>query len=313
MQKKIVVMGGGNAMPKGVLAGLKNLDVELSVICAMLDTGGSSGRLRKDYKILAPGDIRRAFLALANTSPVIENFFNYRFEMGELKGHNMANLFIAALELSTHNYEATIEVLNKILNVKHRVFPITLEKSEICAVLENGQVITGESNIDKPRHNQASKIERIYLNPPIQAYPKSLEAIKEADLIIIGPGDLYSTLAQILLCEGVKEAIKESKGKVVYVVNLMTKNGETNGFSVADFSREIEKFIDDELDYVVYNTNIPPGDCIRQFKEKHPELLEMTTIDNNLGKDKFIGDDLLIDGGDIAHSPAKLAKILISI
>lgn len=313
MQKKIVVMGGGNAMPKGVLAGLKNLDVELSVICAMLDTGGSSGRLRKDYKILAPGDIRRAFLALANTSPVIENFFNYRFEMGELKGHNMANLFIAALELSTHNYEATIEVLNKILDVRHRVFPITLEKSEVCAVLKNGQIITGESNIDKPKNNQFSEITKIYLNPPIQAYQKSLEAIKEADLIIIGPGDLYSTLAQILLCGGVKEAIKESGGKVIYIVNLMTKNGETNGFSVEDFSREIEKFINDELDYVIYNNNIPSDDCIRQFKEKHPELLEMTKINEELKKGKFIGGDLLVENGDIVHSPAKLAKILMSI
>ncbi|MCX6737972.1 MAG: YvcK family protein [Candidatus Parcubacteria bacterium] len=313
MTKKITAMGGGNAMPKVVLVGLKDLDVELSVICAMLDTGGSSGRLRKDYKILAPGDIRRAFLALANTSPVIENFFNYRFEMGELKGHNMANLFIAALELSTHNYEDTIEVLNKILDVKHRVFPITLEKSEVCAVLENGQTISGETNIDKPKHKEFSKIKKIYLNPPVQAYKKSLEAIKEADLIIIGPGDLYSTLAQILLCKGVKEAIKERKGKTVYVVNLMTKDGETNGFSVADFSREIEKFIDNELDYVVYNTNIPPSDYVLRFKEKHPELLEMARIDDKLSENKFVGSDLLAGNGDIVHSPTKLAKILMNL
>jgi len=300
-------------MPKTVLAGLRDSEVELFVICAMLDTGGSSGRLRKDYKILAPGDIRRAFLALAHTSPVIENLFNYRFEAGELKGHNMANLLIAALELSAQNYEDTIEVLSEILNVNHHVLPVTLEKSEVCAVLENGQVVKGEKNIDKPKHKPEFKIHSIYLDPPARAYPKAIEAIKNADLIVIGPGDLYSTLAQILLCEGVKEAIMESKGRTAYIVNVMTKQGETNNYGVIDFTLAIEKFLGDELDYVIYNNNIPSAERVRKFKEIHPELLEITKIDEKLSGDKFMGADLINDDGEIVHNPFKIAKLLLDI
>lgn len=301
-------------MPKAVLAGLKNSKVQLSAICAMLDTGGSTGRLREDYKILAPGDIRRAFLALANTSPVIENLFNYRFEVGELKGHNMANLLIAALELSTKNYEETIEVLNRILNIKHKVLPITLEKSEVCAILENGEKIIGEANIDKPKHQEGLKITEVYLEPPVRAYPKALEAMKQADLIVVGPGDLYSTLAQLLLCSGVKEAIKESHAKIAYIVNLMAKKGETDGFCVLDFVREIEKFLDSGIDYVIYNTAEPSLEKLGEFKKNHPELLKMTRIDDNLPKNKFIGADLLDNNSEeIAHDPQKLSRLLLTL
>ena len=134
--KKIVCLGGGNAMPKAVLIGLKKYPVKLSVISAMLDSGGSAGRLRKDYKIVSPGDIRRAFIALANTSPVIQDLFNYRFQTGELKGHNFANLLITALELATQDYEKTIKEVSSILNVKHQVLPVTLDKANLHAVLE---------------------------------------------------------------------------------------------------------------------------------------------------------------------------------
>lgn len=151
--KKIVCLGDGNAMPKAVLQGLKKYPVKISVICAMLDSGGSAGRLKKDYDITSSGDIRRAFIALANISPVIENLFNYRFRVGELKGHNFANLFITALELSTNNYEKTPKELSKILNVSHQVLPATLDKSNLYAILEDEKIISGETNIDIPKNN----------------------------------------------------------------------------------------------------------------------------------------------------------------
>ncbi len=300
-------------MPKAVLAGLKDAEVRLSAICAMLDTGGSTGRLRKDYKILAPGDIRRAFLALANTSPIIENLFNYRFEVGELKGHNIANLLIAALELSTKNYEETIEALNKILNLKHQVLPITLEKSEVCAVLENGEIMRGETGIDKTVGQRNLKVKKVFLDPEVLAYPKALETIKEADMVIIGPGDLYSTLAQLLLCRGTQQAIKESKGKIVYISNLMTKRGETDDFSVLDFTQEIEGLLGGELDYVVYNMKQPSSQGVEDYRRLHPELIELTKINDNLPKDKFIGADLLRREDRISHDPKKLSKLLLSL
>lgn len=311
-KKKIVCLGGGNAMPKAVLIGLKKYPVKISAICAMLDSGGSSGRLRKDYKIVSPGDIKRAFIALANTSPAIAELFDYRFQVGELKGHSFANLFITALELATNDYEKTIKEVSKILNVQHQVLPVTLDKANLYAILENGKIISGETNIDIPKHNGRLKIKKVFLKPKAKAYSKASEAIKKADLIIIGPGDLYSSLAQILLTKGIPEAIEKSKGKSVYICNLMTKHGETNNFTVLDFVKEIEKYLKKELDYVIYNNFVPNKEIIRKYRKKHPELLKLVEINKDLPIEKFIGKNLLLKSL-IEHDPKKLAKTIISL
>ncbi|MBZ9572320.1 YvcK family protein [Patescibacteria group bacterium] len=311
--KKIVCLGGGNAMPKAVLQWLKKCPVKISAICAMLDSGGSSGRLRKDYKILSPGDIRRSFFALANTSPIIQNLFNYRFQVGELKGHNFANLLITALELTTKDYEKTIKEIKKLLRIPHQVLPVTLDKANLYAVLENGKIISGETNIDRPKHNGNLKIKKVYLKPKVKAYPKAKEAIDKADLIVIGPGDLYSTLSQILLTQGIPGAIKKSKAKKVYLCNLMTKHGETNNFTVLDFTNKIEKYIGCELNYVIYNNFFPPKRKVENYKKKHPELLELVRINKNLPKGKFIGKNLLLKKGPIEHDSKKVVKILINL
>ena len=311
--KKIVCLGGGNAMPQAVLAGLKKYPVKLSVICAMLDSGGSAGRLRRDYKIVSPGDIRRSFIALANTSPVIEELFNYRFQAGELKGHNFANLLITALELSANNYEEVMEEMKKILSIKHQVLPVTLDKSSLYAILENGKIIAGETNIDVPKHNGNLKIKKVFLRPKAKVYPKALLAIKEADLIVIGPGDLYSSLAQILLTEGIAEGIRKSKAKKAYICNAMTKYGETNNFTVLDFTNEIEKYLGCGLDYVIYNSFFPQKQRIKNYKKEHPELLEIVKINENLPKRKFIGKNLLPSAGAIVHDTHKLTKVILGL
>jgi len=313
--KKIVCLGGGNAMPKAVLVGLKKHPVKISVICAMLDSGGSAGRLRKDYKIVSPGDIRRAFIALADTSPVTENLLNYRFETGGLKGHNFANLLITALELSTKNdYGKICDEMCKILNIKHEVLPATLDNSTLYAELENGKTISGETNIDIPKHDKELKIKKVFLKPKAKAYPKAIESIKKADLIIIGPGDLYSSLLQILLTGGMSEAIKKSRAKTIYIANLMTKHGETNNFSVLDFTNEIEKYLKSKLDYVIYNTKIPSVQRLKSNKKKHPELLNLIDFNKNLvKKKKFIGRDLITSSGEIVHDSDKVVKIILSL
>lgn len=310
--KRISCLGGGNAMPKAILKKLKEYPVEITAICAMLDTGGSSGRLKKDYKITSPGDIRRSLIALANTSPVIEHLFNYRFQGGDLKGHNFANLLITSLELNTDNYDNVIKELRRILKIKHQVLPVTLSKSNLYAVLENGKIISGEKNIDIPSHNGNLRIKKVFLKPKAKAYPKTLKAIKKSDLIVIGPGDLYSSLAQILLTEDISEAIKKSKAKKVYVCNLMQKYGETNEFSVLDFTKEIEKYLESDLDYVIYNNKAPSKELMRKQRKKNPELLGMVKIDKNLDKKKFIGRALL-KPNSIEHNSKKLSKTIIGL
>lgn len=311
--KRIVCLGGGNAMPKAVLTGLKKYPVKLSAICAMLDSGGSAGRLREDFNIISPGDIRRALIALANTSPAMEDLFNYRFETGELKGHNFANLFITALELTTNNYEKTIKEISRFLNVEHEVLPVTLDNSNLYAVLENGKIISGENNIDIPKHDGKLRIKEVFLKPEAKTYPAAIKAIKKADLIIIGPGDLYSSLAQILLTKGMSEAIKESKAKKVYICNLMTKYGETHDFSVSDFSKEIEKFLGQELDYVIYNNKKPSKQRLLKHKKENPGLIDLVGFDrkNVSKKASFIGADLLTFSGPVIHDPNKLSKIIL--
>jgi uncharacterized cofD-like protein len=313
--KRIVCLGGGNAMPKAVLTGLKKYPVKLSAICAMLDSGGSAGRLRKDFNIISPGDIRRALIALANTSPAMENLFNYRFEAGELKGHNFANLFIAALELTTNNYEKTIEEISRFLNIKHEALPVTLDNSELYAVLENGELISGETNIDIPKHDKKLRIKEVFLKPEAKIYSKAAKAIEQADLIVIGPGDLYSSLAQILLTKGMPEAIKKSRAKKIYICNLMTKQGETHGFSVSDFSEEIERFLGQKIDYIVYNNKKPSKEALKKSKKEHPELIEPVSFkEKKYGSaGKFIGADLLPSSGKIVHDPNKLSKIILKL
>ncbi len=298
--KKIVCLGGGNAMPKAVLSGLKKRRVALTAICAMLDTGGSSGRLRKDYQIVAPGDIRRAFIALANTSPVIEDLFNYRFETGQLRGHNFANLFITALELSTGDYKKTVKELNKMLKLTHTVLPITLNNSEIYAVLENNKKIKGETNIDCPKHDPSLKIKKVFLKPLPTIYHQSKKALRSADLVIIGPGDLYSSLAQILLVDGVKQVLR--KKKILYICNSMTKRGETNNYMVEDFVAEVEKWLERSLDYVLYNNQpvCKPKGCAEKVVYRR----------NQEKSKKYIGADLL---KGINHDPQKVATAIMKI
>jgi len=312
-KKRVVCLGGGNAMPKAVLSELKKKPVMISAICAMLDSGGSAGRLRKDYQINSPGDIRRAFLALANTSPAVENLFNFRFETGGLKGHNFANLFITALELSTNDYEKTIKEIKRMLNIKHEVLPSTLDKAHLWAKLKNGKTVKGETNIDIPKHDGRIGIEKVFLKPKAKAYPGALKAIKKADLIIIGPGDLYSSLAQILLTEGMGESIREASAKKVYVCNLMTKHGETNNFKVEDFSKKIEEIIQGELDYVVYNNKTIDKRRVKSFHQKNKELLNPVKFNSSLNKKKFVGADIITNSGDIVHDPVKLVKTILKL
>lgn len=315
--QKIVCLGGGNAMPKAVLTGLKKYPVKISAICAMLDSGGSAGRLRRDFNIISPGDIRRALIALANTSPAMEELFNYRFETGELKGHNFANLFIAALELTTNNYEKTIKEISRFLNIEHEVLPVTLDNSNLYAVLENGELISGETNIDIPKHDKRLRIKEVFLKPEAKIHPKAARAIRQADLIVIGPGDLYSSLAQILLTKGMSEAVKKSKAKKIYICNLMTKHGETQGFSVSDFSEEIEKLLGQKLDYVIYNNKTPSKEILKKYKKDNPELIGPVSFDfkgeNRDSVKKFIGADLLPSSCEIIHDPNKLSKIILKL
>ncbi|MEK9134768.1 MAG: gluconeogenesis factor YvcK family protein [Patescibacteria group bacterium] len=294
--KNIICLGGGNAMPKAVLAGLKKYPVNLSVICAMLDSGASAGREREIYKTnISFGDIRRAFLALSGASQDVKDAFNVRFKNGPYAGAVVANILGTAVA-KEGDYEKALRVYGEVFKISSRyhILPSTLDDATLYAELENGQIIKGEANIDVPKHN--SKISKVYLKPKPGAYPEAVEAIKKADLIIIGPGDLYSSLMQILLIDGISAAINKSKAKKVYICNIMTKKGETDGFSVLDFTNEIEKYLKGRVDFIIHNNkegNVRINDDLKNNK-------------------KFIGKNLL-KSGTVEHNPNKLAKIILKL
>ena len=246
--KKVVCLGGGNAMPSVVLKELKNEDIDLSVISAVLDSGGSSGKLREDFDIIAVGDLRRSLIQLSLLEDEIKEVFNYRFEEGDLKGHNLGNLVIASILIKEKN---PVLFLNNFFKTKFNVFPATLETADLCAELEDGEIIKGETNIDLPKHD--SQIKKVFLNKEVHAFKKATEKLEEADYVIIGPGDLYSSLIQILLVSGISEAIQKSKAKIIYICNSKNKKGETNDFMVDDFEKEIEKYLGKKIDYTIFN------------------------------------------------------------
>ncbi len=305
-------------MPKAVLEGLKKYPIKISAISAMLDSGGSAGKERKKYKTqVAFGDFRRAALVLSESDSKNKERFAYRYKTGPLAGHVMANLYCSATNLMAgenivKSFGDLIDDIREDLKIppQHKVLPSTLDNSHLAAELEDGTMVLGEVNIDVPKHEGTLKIKKVFLTPRARAYPGALREIQEADLIVIGPGDLYSSLAQILLVDGIATAIKKSSAKKVYICNTMTKHGETNDFSVADFTDQIEKMLGTKLDYVLYNTAVPDNKTLRNSKRKYKALLAPVAFTKDLAKSKFVGKRLL-KPGTIEHDPIKIAKALL--
>jgi len=273
--KNVVVIGGGTGVFT-VLTGLKDYAFHLSAIVTTADDGGSSGVLREEFGILPPGDIRRALVALSSDSPVLANLFNYRFENGTgLKGHSFGNLFLTALERITGDFNQAIKEASKILGIKGKVIPVTLDYTRLFARLENDFIVVGESNIDVPKHDGSLFIEEVFLNPEPKANKEAIKAIKEADIIIVGPGDLYTSIIPNFLVKGIKEAIKKSRAKKVYICNTMTKYGETNKFTAEDFFATLEKYIGKGvIDYFLVNVEKPKNCYLGKYdKEKAGSLV----------------------------------------
>lgn len=313
--KKIVVVGGGSGISPLIKA-LKKLSQNIWGITSMVDSGGSAGKLRQDYKVLPPGDIRRIIAALSEHLRGTE-MMNYRFKGGELDGHTLGNILIAALE-KISGFRNGKEEIEKILGAKGKALPATLEDCQVYAELENGQILKGEHEIDIPLRNPFLKIKKVWLEPPTKASPEAKKAILEAEAIIIGPGDLYSSLIPNLLIKGIPETIRKSKAKKIYICNAMTKLGETVGFTVSDFIKEIEKYLGENvLDYVIYNQRIPSKERILEYQKEEPFVFDDVKFDRKkLAKKnpKVIGVDLLTTPkGPIVYDPDVLAKIILSL
>ncbi|MFA5392420.1 MAG: uridine diphosphate-N-acetylglucosamine-binding protein YvcK [Candidatus Paceibacterota bacterium] len=313
--KKVVVIGGGTGVFT-VLSGLKEYLYHLSAIVTIADDGGSSGILREEFGILPPGDIRRALVALSSSSPFLAKLFQYRFKNGEgLKGHSFGNLFLTALKGLTGNFNQAIKEAGNILGIKGEVIPVSLNNTRLFARLENDFLVIGESNIDVPKHDGNLLIKEVFLNPQVKANEEALKAIKDADLIIFGPGDLYSSIIPNFLVKGIKEAIKKSKAKKVYISNIMTKFGETNHFTAEQFLTVIEKYLGKGIiDYFLVNIEKPKKSYLEKYKREKAELVKYNKqYLSALKKPKVIFAKLVRSSHLLRHDSKKIAKVIEKI
>lgn len=309
--KSVVVIGGGTGVFT-VLSGLRQYPLNLTAIVSMSDDGGSTGVLREEFGVLPPGDIRRALIALSDADKTLADLFNYRFKEGSsLKGHSLGNLLLTALERITGSFNDGIKEAVRILNVKGQVIPVTLTPSRLCAILEDGTKIEGETNIDIPKHNPNLKITKVFLDPEVDANPEALQAIKNADVVILGPGDVYTSILPNLAVKGIINSIKKSKGKVFYIANIMTKYGETNNFKASDFLNKIEDQVGEaRINKCFVNTRKPKNTkIIDRYKKEHVEFVENDFLNSDK---KIVAGDFLRHGMFLRHDPEKLAKKIYS-
>ena len=277
----ITTIGGGTGT-FNVLSGLsRKSDLNLAAIVTAADSGGSTGELRDEFGILPPGDVRRAIVALAEDTEVVRRLFEYRFKEGKrIAGHTVGNLLLTALSDIMGDFERGIEELCTMFDVRGKVIPVTLDNVHLGVTLENGERIVGESEIDVPRHDANVPIRDAFLIGGGRLNPRAREAILNSDFVIIGPGDLYTSIIPNLLCEGMREALRETQARIVYVGSIMTKHGETDGFCLEDFVRVLEQHVgEDCLDYVLVNNGELRGDLLGkyQLEGKAPVRLDRLT------------------------------------
>jgi uncharacterized cofD-like protein len=294
--KKIVVIGGGTGSFT-VLSGLKEYPIDISAIVSMSDDGGSTGILRDELGVLPSGDIRQCLVALSESSKEMRELISYRFEDGSLKGHSFGNLLLSALEKTSGNFSKGVEEAMKILKVKGEVIPVTEDDVRLKAELSSGEILHGETNIDCS-NMQNSGVKRVFYQKRAKANPKAIDRIINADLIVIGPGSHYSSIIPHFIVEGIADAIKNSKARVVYIVNLTNKKEHTEGYDVDDYVDSIESYIGkDRIDFVVFNEGKPDEFVLNKYIEQEGEhpLIEFNSSKKRERKYKLIREDLISD------------------
>src|SRR5512146_2313756 len=321
---KVVSIGGGTGL-SALLRGLKHHVAEprrrarikptisrLTAVVTVTDEGGSSGRLRRDFQILPPGDIRNCMVALAEDEKLFTRLFNYRFSTGEgLEGHSFVNLFLAALTHLTKDFAKAVRVSSEVLAIRGKIFPSTLSDVRLKAHLQDGRTLVGESDITKT----SAPIRRLQIVPSrCRPLPETLAAIEEADLITIGPGSLYTSLIPNLLVHGIPEQIMRSKALKIYIANLMTQPGETRRYTAADHVRALNEHAGGILfDRVVLNTQ-PISPAMRKrylVQDSEPVVIDLHEI-RALGVEPLCAD--LLDEHRVArHDSPRLAQLLLDL
>ena len=319
---KIVAIGGGTGGPN-ILRGLKKYTADLTAIVNVTDAGRSSGKLRKELNIAAPGDVRNCLIALADSDHLLYDLFQYRFADGKtLAGYSFGNLFIAALTKMTGSFSKALEQSAKILAIRGAVIPSTVQNVHICAKLADGRIVKGEPNV---RKLGKARIAELFLDRKnVKAAPEAIDAIKKADLVVIGPGSLHTSVLSNLLVSGIAKTVRESRAKKVYVCNIVTQPGLTDGFDAAEHVNEVVKYLGrDALDYAIINSGRPSRAAMRKYERDNAFLVEFSKGEIERTGVKPVIADLLEKREKrkplwekmywLRHDSEKLARVLVNI
>ncbi|MBV8715195.1 MAG: YvcK family protein [Chloroflexi bacterium] len=312
---KVVVVGGGTGSHT-VLTGLRHRPLDVTAVVSVMDSGGSSGRLRDEYGVLPPGDARQCLVALAGNddeaASLLRALFTYRFHGGRsLDGHNLGNLFISALTDITGSVEAAYAWAGRLLGARGRVIPVTTSNVHLCAKLTDGHVLHGEASIDVRTEHPDAEIDYVYLDHPAYPTHSAIEALRGADLVVIGPGDLYTSLIPNLLVDGICEAIAAARQRV-YIVNLMTKPGESDGFTASTFvDRLLDYLAPAQLDAVLVNTSIPDDKVLQRYAREGASLVEVDAEAIRRRGIEVIAQPLVSARHLVRHDPTAAAGALL--
>ncbi len=319
--KKLLVIGGGTGSFV-LLSGLKKFPVELTATVPVTDDGGSTGRLRDEFGFLPVGDMRQCLAGLATDSGLFRKLLTYRFEKGRgIKGHSMGNLLLTALEDILGSEPAAVEQASKLFRLKGRVLPISRQLVQLAAKYSSGKTIVSEHRIEEHRLLKDERIVKLFTRPEGIINPEAANAIREAEAIIFAPGDLFNSLIASLIIGGVKTAIKASQAKLIYVVNLMTLNSQTNYMSAADHVREIEKYAGKKIDWIVVNDQAVPEKILAAYAKQ----VEYPVVDDLGSSLRVVRQPLLapapyekpksdmLKRSLLRHDPEKLAQVIIKL
>lgn len=316
---KVTLVGGGTGSFT-LLNGLKNHpDLDLAAIVAMSDDGGSSGILRDELGALPPGDTRQCLVALSQSDEIWRKLFNFRFSAGRVKGQNFGNLFISALEQLTGSFEQALQIAGHLLQVRGQIIPVTLDNVRLVAQTESGQIIKGEHNIDQ----KEQRIARLYFDHLPAPNPLAISRLLNCDLIVVCPGDIYTSILPNILVKSIAKTIRDSNALKVYVCNLMTQRNHTDKFKVIDFVLFLEKYLGaDIFDYVIYNTQRPRPNFLKSYQQEGEFLVEYDEAAFVGRKTVFLGEDIvsqkipqkvkgdLLQRALIRHDSVEIASIL---
>ena len=313
---RVVTIGGGSGQ-YALLSGLKHIEgIRISAVVSMMDSGGSTGRLRDELGTLPPGDILKCILALSPHQEMARVILQKRFRRDRrLKGHNAGNMLLTMLSRYTGSFPTGVQALAEILDARGKVLPVTIDRATLVAELSDGSRIFGESAIDTPRGHQRETIRDVFLVPhhshSVTVFPPVLKAIDRAGIIILGPGDLFTSTIPNLIVPGMRDCLRRIEAPIYLVVNIMTKFGETNYFQASDFVETLEGFIDRPVDGAIINTRRPDERLLDLYRQQKSDFV---TVGRPPERCRLIMEDLLETSGDvIRHHPAKLARVIEGI